>query len=638
MLRHLDRYATLLGAALADPGRAVGDLPVIPEAEMARIRALGSGIAARYPSDTSIAEVFAEVARDHATSTAVVQGTRRVTYAALDAWSDAIAAMLSERGVGPEEVVALSGERMPEVIAGLIGILKAGAAYLVLDAAQPPARLAHMAGDAGARFLLLQEGSRVDVPDGVEALSIPGPDAVAAPGPCPAGPRNLAYLCYTSGSTGLPKAVEVEQRSVLRLVRGADYCDLGSDERIMLTSSLGFDVSTFEVWGAILNGGAVVLPEAAIPSLSDYARTIEEHGVTTAWFSAGLFRHMVDARPDAVARVRQVLAGGDVVSPDHALKLLDAAPGCRIINGYGPTENTTFSVCGPLDRAALLEGTSPIGHPIANSTAYILDDRRRPVPFGVEGDLYVGGDGVARGYRGRPEATAAAFMPDPFQADPEARMYRTGDRARFRPDGRIEFLGRRDGQVKIRGFRVETGEIEAVLRQHDGVRDAVVVARREDGTVRSLGAVIIPAGPVVPAAADLRGFLAARLPDYMIPGDILTVPEFPLNTSGKIDRHALLSLWDARPVEAPPDRVLPRTPVEELLFALWRELLKRDDFGIDDDFFAVGGHSLLVMQLSFRIEEETGLELSNLEVFAHPTIRRLGAQVFARLVAEEEAP
>jgi hypothetical protein len=249
----------------------------------------------------------------------------------------------------------------------------------------------------------------------------------------------------------------------------------------------------------------------------------------------------------------------------------------------------------------------------------------------------VGGDGVARGYRGRPEATAAAFLPDPFDPRPGARLYRTGDRARFRADGRMEFLGRRDGQIKIRGFRVETGEIEAVLREHPGIRDAVVVPRREDGTVRSLGAAIIPSGAVAPALADLRGFLSGRLPEYMIPADVIALPEFPLNQSGKIDRNALLSLWEAKPAAPAPERVLPRTPVEALLFDVWRELLKREDFGIDDDFFAVGGHSLLVMQLNFRIEEETGLALSNLDVFANPTIRRLAEMVFARLLEEEGA-
>jgi amino acid adenylation domain-containing protein len=548
-----------------------------------------------------------------------------------------VAAALAAQGLDSEEVVAISGERTPEAIAGMLGILKAGAAHLVLDPALPAARVAHMLSDAGARIVIMQDGSALALPEGMARMALPARGAAAAPFPCPAGPRSLAYLCYTSGSTGLPKAVEVEHRSILRLLFGADWCDFGPDERVMQTGSLGFDVSTFEVWAPLLHGGTLVQPEANVPSLQDYARTIEAHGVTTAWFTAGLFRHMVDARPDALGRLRQVLAGGDAVSPDHALRLLEVAPGLRLINGYGPTENTTFSLCGPIDAAAAREGSAPIGFPIANSTAWILDDRMRPVPFGAEGDLYVGGDGVARGYRGRPEATAAAFMPDPFDPLPGARLYRTGDRARYRPDGRMEFLGRQDGQVKIRGFRVETGEIEAALRAHPGIRDAVVIPRREDGTVRSLGAAIIPAGAAVPAFADLRAFLGTRLPDYMIPADAIVLPEFPLNQSGKIDRTALLSLWDAKPTPATPDRVPPRTPVEELIFGVWRELLKRDDFGIDDDFFAVGGHSLLVMQLTFRIEEDTGLTLSNLDVFANPTIRRLGEMVFARLVDEEGA-
>jgi amino acid adenylation domain-containing protein len=637
MRRLIDRYALLLGAALDDPEREIGDYPVIAPAEMERLMALGRGPVMHYPPESSVAEVFRRIARGTPAATAIEKGTRRVTYGELDAWSDAVAAALAARGVGVEEVVAISGERTPEVIAGMLGILKAGAAHLVLDPALPPARAAHMLGDAGARIVLMQEGSALAVPAGMDRMALPAPGAAALPFPCPAGPRTLAYLCYTSGSTGLPKAVEVEHRGILRLILGGDWCDFGPDERVMQTGSLGFDVSTFEVWAPLLHGGTLVQPEANVPSLSDYARTIEAHGVTTAWFTAGLFRHMVDARPDALARIRQVLAGGDAVSPDHALRLLEVAPELRLINGYGPTENTTFSLCGPIDAAAAREGSAPIGFTIANSTAWILDDRMRLVPFGAEGDLYVGGDGVARGYRGRPEATAAAFLSDPFDPTPGARLYKTGDRARYRADGRMEFLGRRDGQIKIRGFRVETGEIEAVLREHPGVRDAVVIPRREDGTVRSLGAAIIPAGAAVPALADLRGFLGGRLPDYMIPTDVIAVPEFPLNQSGKIDRQALLSMWEAKPAASAPDRVPPRTPVEALIFDVWRELLKREDFGIDDDFFAVGGHSLLVMQLTFRIEEETGLAFSNLDVFANPTIRRLGEMVFARLLEEEGA-
>jgi amino acid adenylation domain-containing protein len=629
MLRLFDRYAWLLGEALADPGREIDDYQVAPPAEMGLIRTLGHGRETPYPAQDSIPSAFASVVGRNVTGTAVERGTRRLTYGALDAWSNAVASALAARGVAPEEVVAISGERTPEAIASLLGILKAGGAYLVLDPALPLQRVTHMLRDAGARLVLVQEGSQLALPEGVEAMPVPAPAAASGPVTCPAGPRSLAYLCYTSGSTGEPKAVEIEHRSALRLVLGADYCDLASGERILQTGSLGFDASTFEIWGALLNGGTLVQPESERPTLHDYERAIERHGVTTAWFTAGLFRHLVDAHPGALARVRQVLVGGDTVSPDHALRLLDAAPDCRLINGYGPTENTTFSVCGPLDRATLLEGTAPIGRPIANATAYILDDRLRPVPLGVEGDLHVGGHGVARGYRGRPEATAAAFLPDPFGRDPEARMYRTGDRARFRSDGRIEFLGRRDGQVKIRGFRVETGEIEAVLRQHAAIRDAVVVARREDGAVRSLAAAVIPAGSAVPLPADLHGYLAGRLPDYMIPADFLAVPEFPLNTSGKIDRHAILALCDAGAAEPTPDRALPRTHGEQVLFRLWRELLKRNDFGIDDDFFAVGGDSLLVMQLSFRIREETGLELTNFDVFAHPTIRGIARLIDA---------
>ncbi len=637
--RIISRFKTLLGEILADPQRHVDDFQILPDDERALISAYCGGKVSPYPRDASVPEVFKETATAFPDNVAIAHGDEEITYQQLDKWSDRLATLLHDRGLASGDVVAISAERTPALVAGLLGILKSAGTYLAIEPGLPENRVRHIIHASGARLFLAQ-GEVHPGAAGVAALSIPaGSDSdltSGAPPRPPLGSEDIGYICYTSGSTGIPKGALISHRSILRLVKGADYAQLGPDERILQLSSVAFDASTFEIWVALLNGGTLVQPKVGQPTISELANTIMEEGITTLWMTAGLFHKVVDLRLDCFRQVRQVLAGGDVLSADHVRKFLAAHPRCTFVNGYGPTENTTFSTCCAVRLADLENGAVPIGRPIANSTAYVLDERLRVLPLGVEGDLYVGGDGVAQGYLNMPAETQTLFLDDPFSNEPGARMYRTGDRARMLPDGKLDFRGRKDTQIKIRGFRVELQEIETVLRRNPAIADAVVVPRREEGgAVRSLAAFVMPAsGGATVDSASVRRLVSSELPEYMVPGEIIAVGAFPLTSNGKVDRKALLEISAG----GPPEQVYeaPRTPVEKLLAGIWTELLEIEKISIDDDFFDLGGHSLLVLQLAMRLEEEIALSMDYGDFFRFPTIRMLSVEITERLLLLEE--
>ncbi len=386
----------------------------------------------------------------------------------------------------------------------MLAILKAGGVYVPLDPAHPAERLAWMAADSGVALLVVEEGlaGLPALPPEIARLMVRADGELVAgertdgevDDPLPAvqaDAGNLAYVMYTSGSTGRPKGVEVTHRGVTRLVRGTGYARFGPEEVFLQLAPAAFDAATFEIWGALLNGARLALLPVQAPSAEELGAAVAREGVTTLWLTAGLFHSLVESRPEALRGVSQLLAGGDVLSAAHVRRALAALPGTTLINGYGPTENTTFTTTHPLRDPAEVGETVPVGRPIANTTVHLLDGDLRPVPAGVAAELYTGGDGLARGYRGRPELTAERFVPDPLAASPGERLYRTGDLARWRPDGVLELLGRRDRQVKIRGFRVEPGEVEAALLSHPEIAAAAVVARQEaDG--KALIAYVVP--------------------------------------------------------------------------------------------------------------------------------------------------
>jgi amino acid adenylation domain-containing protein len=543
--RLLGHWRTLVEGIAANPEVRLSELPLLTSMEVGQLRSW-SGDSTEYPRQATLQDLFAEQARRTPDAVALEIGEERISYAELEERSDRLATHLNRLGVGLESRVGLCARRSAALVTGMLGILKAGGAYVPLDPGYPAERLAFMAEDSALAALVVQEtvAGEAPFPDYLAAVIVGddgeliGEAAVGPPPTLPVGAENLAYVMYTSGSTGRPKGVEVTHRGVVRLVRGTDYARFGPDEVYLLLSPTSFDTSTYEVWGALLHGARLAVFPGRVESLAELAATISRHGVTTLWLTAGLFHPMVESRVEALRGLTQLLAGGDVLSGPHVRRALAALPGCTVIDGYGPTENTTFTTCHAMRDPAAVGETVPIGRPVANTTVHLLDGNLRPVPVGVPGELYTGGDGLARGYRGRPDLTAERFVPNPFSlsAGGGERLYRTGDLARWRPDGVLEFLGRRDQQVKIRGFRVELGEIEAAVLRHPEVADAAVVAREEPGGKVLVAYVVPRRGPTLPA--DLRGSLRESLPEFMLPAHLVALTELPLNANGKVDRRA----------------------------------------------------------------------------------------------------
>ena len=409
-------------------------------------------------------------------------------------------------------------------------------------------------------------------------------------------------------------------RGVVRLVKQTNYAHFGRNEIFLQFAPVAFDASTFEIWGALLNGATLAVFPPQSPSLAEIGEFIQRNGVTTLWLTAGLFHQMVEENIVSLRGVRQLLAGGDVLSVPHVRKALEQLPGCQLINGYGPTENTTFTCC---HRIYTSERRSvPIGRPIANTQVYILDAHLQPVPMGVPGELFAAGDGLALGYVNQPQLTAEKFIPNPFSRDAEAKLYRTGDLARWLPDGTVEFLGRVDTQIKIRGFRIELNEIETALNTHPAVRECTVVAHQNGATDKKLVAYLVADNGTAPSSAALREHLRNKLPDYMVPAVFVPLPALPLNANGKVDRKALPAP-DMGSLGSGKEFIAPRDDIEAKLAAIWEDVLDTRPVGVDDHFFELGGHSLLAVRLIARIEKVFGTRLPVTTVFQSPSVGQL---------------
>jgi amino acid adenylation domain-containing protein len=447
---------------------------------------------------------------------------------------------------------------------------------------------------------------------------------------------DLAYVMYTSGSTGRPKGVCVPHRAVVRLVKSVRYARLGPEEVFLQFAPISFDASTFEIWGALLNGARLVVAPPGTLSLAELGQTIRRHGITTLWLTAGLFHEMVDHELPALAGVRQLLAGGDVLSVLHVQRVLDTLS-CTLINGYGPTEATTFAVTHAMTPGTRVDDRVPIGRPITNTEVYVLEANGQPAPVGVVGELHIGGPGLARGYLNQAALTAERFVSHPFDATPGARLYRTGDLAQYRADGCIEFVGRTDDQVKIRGHRVEVGEIETLLRGHPAVHDCVTTAFPDASGTRRLVAYVVPRPGPPPPVEELRRFLGRTLPAYMVPAAIVLLDALPLTANGKPDRHALSPPPAARPALG-ARYIAPRGETEDAIASVWREVLQVDRVGVHDSFFDLGGHSLALLRVHGRLSAALGRAVSLMDLFRYPTVSTLAGYLDGRDGDDEQAP
>jgi amino acid adenylation domain-containing protein len=613
------------------PDARLSDLDLIGEDERGRLAdwRLGKG---SYDREATVHDLVAAQARRTPEAIAVIDDSGRLSYGELLDRARSVAASLGGRGVERGDLVGVLLERSAGSVVSQLGILAAGAAYLPLDPAHPPARIAAALSDGGVAVVLTDPSGSASLPAGVEALWVE--EALAAPpvGVAESAADDLAYVVYTSGSTGEPKGVEVTHRNVVRLVDDPDYAELGSATTMLHAASPAFDATTFEVWGPLVNGGTVAcLGER--PSPESIVTAIEERGVTSLWLTAGLFNELVDRRPQCLAGVREVLTGGDALSPDHVRRALAALPrGARLVNGYGPTETTTFATVHELRPGDRVEDTVPIGRPIQGTTCDVVDADGRTLPIGVAGELAIGGDGVARGYSGDPALTAARFRPDPER--PGERRYLSGDRTRLRADGTLEFLGRIDRQVKVRGVRVEPAEVEGVLRSHGAIGDVAVAPFERSPRDRALAAYVVAApGAVPPAAGELRVHAMERLPAAMVPSAWVTLERLPLNANGKLDRDRLPPPGrEHLAVERSPTR--PRGAAERRVVECFENVLGVRPVGVEDDFFALGGHSLLVLALFAELERSEGRRLPLATIFEAPTPRTLAA----RLVADAPPP
>jgi amino acid adenylation domain-containing protein len=627
-------FQVLLAGILAHPEDRLSHLPLLTAGELQHVPQLGRGPAIPYPRNRCIHELFEAQVSRAPDATALVADTQTLTYAQLNRRANQLAHRLRARGVGIEDLVAVCLPRGVDLMVALLGILKAGAAYLPLDPRDPAERLEFMLRDAGAVLVLAQTAGEPNLAGAavpVLALDTLGDEALPAEASNPViavTAENLANAMYTSGSTGRPKGVEICHRSVIRLLFGVDEAALGPDTVVVQLAPATFDAATFEIWGALLHGGRLVLAPDGPPDLAQLEALVIRRGVSTLWLTASLFNVVVDHRPALLTHVRQLLTGGEALSPRHVHQALQVlAPDACLVNGYGPTEGTTFTCCYQVPHDPTAESASiPIGRPIANTQVYVLDHHGQPLPVGVPGELCIGGDGLARGYRHRPELTAGCFVPNPFvDANHTTRLYRTGDQVRWLADGHLEFLGRLDHQVKVRGYRVELGEIEAALLRHPAVRAGAVVAEPEPAGGQRLVAHWVPGEGRAARAADLAAFLGTLLPAYMVPAQFVEHAALPLTAGGKLDRQALLAA--AALPDATQSPAAPRTPLEQALAAIWAAVLPVAQVGIDDNFFALGGHSLRAVQVVARVRDQLGIDVPLRIIFEHPTVAGMAVQV-----------
>ncbi len=659
--RMAGHFLTLLEGATADPHARISALPLLTEAERRLMLESWNDTRMDYPSDTCMHRLFEARAARAPERVALVHGDRELTYGELNAGANQLARHLRSMGVGPDVLVGVCVERSLELVVALLGVLKAGGAYVPLDPAFPPDRLALMLEDAQVAVLLTQEELLADLPpiggrmvcldrdwEDVSRWDDSNPETGPGVG-SGAGPENLAYVIYTSGSTGRPKGVQIPHRPLTNfLISMAAEPGLTERDVLLAVTTISFDIAALEIYLPLIMGGRVVMASRDVAADgSRLLETLRECGATVMQATPAGWRLLLAAGWEGKHPLK-ILCGGEAFPRDLALQLLER--GESVWNVYGPTETTIWSAVGRVTEAARTGGRAgegkqdmpePIGRPLGNTQIYVLDRNLRPVPIGVSGELHIGGDGLARGYLNRPDLTADRFVPDPFSSHPGARMYKTGDLVRYLPDGSIEFLGRMDHQVKVRGFRIELGEIETVLSGHPDVDQCVAIVREDrPGDQRLLACFIPRKGGNAPAAGDLRAFLKEKLPDYMTPSAFFSMEAFPLTPNGKINRRALPGPdavgTGAGGAAGDATYVAPQNEVEQAIAAIWQDVLRLERVGVHDNFFDLGGHSFLVIQVHGKLRETLDADVTVLDLFRYPTVAALAGCIARKRGGGEE--
>jgi amino acid adenylation domain-containing protein len=594
-----------------------------------------------YPRDACIHELFEEQATRQPDAVAAVCSAKRLRYGELEAHANQLAHLLRALGVGPEIRVGVCMERSADLVVAILGVLKAGGAYLPLDPTHPPERLRFMLREAGASVVITKRESRTLLPDETEVHAVDLdedrhrllalPTTRTKSGVCA---TNLACVFFTSGSQGEAKPIDSPHRATVRTFFATDFIEYGPALVVLQLAPMSWDGLTLELWTPLLHGGRSVLAPPGLPSPEYLGEIVRRENVNTIWLTASLLNLVVDDAPDALSGITQLMTGGEAASADHIRRLRQRYPEMRIVNGYGPAESTVFATTYRVPSIVDQRSTVPIGSPIANTRVYVLDEGLRAVTVGARGEIYVAGDGLARGYMSRAAQTSERFLPDPFGA-PGDRMYRTGDVGTWLPGGTLEFVGRTDSQVKIRGHRVEPGEVEAALAEHPSVTAAVVVPHDEDAGRRLLVAYVVTRSPDEDVGS-LRRHLEERLPAYLVPSRFVRMPRLPLNANGKVDRGRLREPEIARSDET-NGYVAPRTAQERFLADLWREVLEVDRVGVHDNFFELGGHSLLATRFLTRARQRAGLDLPLRALFACGTVAELASYCRERWPVEYQA-
>ena len=626
--RLLKHFHTLLEEIAANPDARLSELSLMTTEETQQFEQWNQ-TQSEYERDKCVHQLVELQASRQPNALAVVYGEKQISYGELNRRANRLAHYLRAHGVGLEIRVGVLMERSANWIVALLGILKAGGVYVPLDGSYPAGRLRFMVEDAEIRLLLTQSGQpRIEASEVVfldqdwewlESESTENPENVTQA-------EDLAYLMYTSGSTGQPKGVGVPHRAINRLVRNTNYVKLDESDRVAQISNASFDAATFEIWGALLNGSrVVVLEKETALSPKELKKQLVEHEISAMFLTTALFNQTALSRPEIFASLKYMIFGGDTADPRAVHRVLGEGRPEHLVNAYGPTENTTFTTWYDAQESDIGARMIPIGQPLSNTEVWVLDQQSRMVPVGVPGELCIGGDGLARGYIGRPELTAEKFVPHPYSRHLGARLYRTGDLVRYREDGNIEFLKRMDQQVKVRGFRVELGEIESTLNQYRAVMESIVVDRKDSSGDIRLIAYFVPEVGVEPTSLELLTFLQEKLPSYMLPSAFMAIKEIPLTPNGKVDRRALPAPEQIEVSTA--GFIAPRTEMEQLVAEIWCEILGITQVGADSNFFDLGGHSLLATRVMNRIRERCGVELPLRVLFEFPTVVSLAAKL-----------